>query len=265
MVDSQATFALLQPPSFDVLPDTDVQLGSVHPRTKTRPRRPDTKRILNRSSRVPVPQALLRSRIDPLLMLDSEKLRSGGAGIKLNLPVLQDIGGGISEERATETIIYIHAHNVETQWFLPDDAYFLQTLQGVEVHRELGGFRTPSVFMVTGVKIAESATIVSGYRKSSQEELGPEIDLTSFGLPVEVSATINARRSDHRIVPIRKSSKFVLAFEVRRIKSKAGGVEEQNFDNFALLDDEEVADKMTSQSLHEAWSLDEVRTELEDE
>jgi hypothetical protein len=265
MTDLQATFALLQPPSFDVLPDTDVRLGSIHPRTKTKPRRPDTRRILNRSSRVPVPKELYRPRIDPILILDSEKLKGGGGSIGLNLPILQGVGGGVAEERVEETIMFIRAENVETQWFQPDDAYFTEAIKGVEVRRELWDIRTPSVFMVTGVKIAETATIVSGRQKSRKDELGPELDLTALGVPVEVNAKINAQRQDYHITAVRKSSKFVLAFETRRMKKKQAGYTERNFDNFALLDDEPHSASMDLANLLEQLSLNEVRTEVDDE
>lgn len=152
MARSQATFALLQPPSFDVLPDTDVQLGTIHPRAKTKPRGPDTKRLLNRMSRVPVPAALSRTREDPSVILEGGQLRSGGAGIDIHLPFLEGIGGKIGGEASTETVLYINAEDVETQWFQPDDAYFAQALKGVAIRKELSHFRRPSVFMVTGVK-----------------------------------------------------------------------------------------------------------------
>ena len=220
-----------------MLPDTDVQLGTIHPRTKTKPRGPDTKRLLNRTSRVPVPAALYRTRQDPSVILEGGQLRSGGAGIDIHLPFLEGIGGKIGGEASTETVLYINAKDVETQWFQPDDAYFAQALKGVAIRKELLHFRRPSVFMVTGVKIAESATIVTGCRRDTGTELGPEIDLTPFGIPIEVGASINARRGDYHIVPVQKT-KFLLAFETRRIRIKDEGYTEDDFNKFAFLDDE---------------------------
>ena len=109
-----------------------------------------------------MPAALYRTREDPSFILKGGQLRSGGAGIDIHLPFLEGIGGKIGGEASTETVLYINAKDVETQWFQPDDAYFAQALKGVAVRKELLHFRRPSVFMVTGVKIAESATIVTG-------------------------------------------------------------------------------------------------------
>jgi hypothetical protein len=241
MAYNEATYALLRPPSFDVLPDTDVRLGYIHPVTKTSPRRPDTQRILNRSSRVEVPQDILRSRIDPSVVIDHDKLRSGGAGIKLRLPFLQGIGGEVSGQGSNASFVYISAKNLETQWFIPDDAYFEQALKGAAVVKALKGFESPSVFLVTGVKIADSASIVIGYKKEHGGELGPEIDLTPLGIPINVGASINAKRKDHRIVVVEKQAKFVLAFETRRIRKKKHGYSEESCHDSAFLDDQSVA------------------------
>jgi hypothetical protein len=247
MMANQATYALLRPPSFDVLPDTDVRLGSIHPRTKSKPRRPDTQRILNKQSRIDVPRGDLRTRIDPSVVLDHNKLRSGGAGINLHLPFLQGVGGDISGQGSNESFVYITAKNLETQWFIPDDAYFEKALQGVAVREQLLNFRSPSIFLVTGVKIADSANIIIGYKKEHGGELGPEIDLTSLGIPIEVGASINAKRKDHRIVVIQKKTKFVLAFETRRIRKKKSGFTENSFNDGGVLDDQNTgrSTKMT--------------------
>jgi hypothetical protein len=264
MALNEATFALLQPPIFDVLPDTDVRLGTVHPRTKSRPRRPDTKRQLNRASRVPVPQSLYRTRIDPSIIIESKKLRSYGTSITAHLPFLQGIGGDISGEDSNETTFCISATNVETQWFSPDEAYFAQALKSVAVRKELWNIRTPSVFMVTGVKIAERATIVTGRKRTIGSELGPEIDLTPFGIPIELGATINAKRGDHLIILTQKAQ-FVLAFETRRIKVRKDMYVEGDFNKFALLDDETGKSGLTSKRLEEILSFDGTLTEDDDE
>ncbi|TLD11658.1 hypothetical protein E2P81_ATG10363 [Venturia nashicola] len=264
MALNEATFALLQPPSFDVLPDTDIQLGTILPRTKSNPRRPDTKRPLNRSSRVDVPDELYRRRTDPSVVLDEERLRSGGGGIKLNLPILPVIGGGLGGEGSKESILHIVAKDVETQWFLPDSSYFAKAVQGIAVRKELLHFSAPSVFMVTGVKIAETALIVTGTKRSASSEIGPEVDLTAFGIPVEVAASINAKREKYRIIPIQKS-RFVLAFETRRVKIKGEQVTEEDFNDFALLDDDDLDPEEQSEALHEKLDFDEVTTEVEEE
>jgi hypothetical protein len=257
----QATYALLQPPSFDVLPDTDVKLGSIHPRTKTSPYRPDTKRILNRSSRIDVPEELLRKSTDPNVVLDSDKLRSGGAGIKLHLPFLQGVGGNVSGQGSNASFVYIHAKDVETQWFLPDDAYFEKALQGVAVKQQIFNVMRPSFFLVTGVKIAESAVIVTGYAKDRGGEIGPEIDLTPLGIPVEIGASINARRKDHHIVVVEKKARFVLAFETRRIRKKRQGYDEESYDRDGVLDDQR---KRPSTSLLDELDYDEAAYEVDD-
>jgi hypothetical protein len=235
MTLNQATYALLQSPSFDVIPDTDVVLGSIHPRTKTKPRRPDTKLILNRSNRIAIPPAVFRSRTDPILCLDSESLRSGGAGIKAYLPYISSVGGEISGKASSESVVYIVAENVETQWFVPDRAYLEQAIEGVAVKQQLLDFRRPSVFLVTGVKIAERATIITGSTQKNGGEVGLQVDLTQFGVPIEVGASIKAKCKDCRTVVVQKS-RCVIAFETRRVRKKQNGYNEEAFNDFAFLD-----------------------------
>lgn len=264
MSNPPATFALLQPPSFDVIPDTDVQLGTIHPRTKTRPRRPDTKRVLNRSSRVLVPDHLYRTRTDPSVALDGEKVRSGGSDFKAHLPFIQGIGGDLGGQLSNEEILHIDAKNVETQWFLPDEEYFVKALKSIAVKKELMSFRAPSVFMVTGVKIAESATIITGHKKTREGEVGPEIDLTPFNIPVQLAAKLNAKMKDYKIVPIKKT-RFVMAFETRRIRLKKDGYDEEDFNDFALLDDEQKSEQVTAKNLRDMFVISEASTTTDDE
>jgi hypothetical protein len=201
-----------------------------------------------------VPDDLYRTRKDPHVILDGEKLQSGGAGIFFHLPIFEAVGGSLSGEGSNQKLIYISAHNVETRWFLPNDSYFAQALRGVAVKKELLSFRQPSVFMVTGVKIAERATIVSGQKKSSGGEVGPEVDLTALGIPLDIGVKIRALQKEYSIVPIQKSN-FVLAFETRRVRMKKNGYTEEDFNQFAMLDDEEGSSEELAESLHDKVDL----------
>lgn len=258
---SQATYALLQPPSFNVLRDTDVRLGSIHPRTQTKPRRPDTKRTLNRAGRVDVPANLLRRDLTPTVILQSGGTRGGGAGVSVQLPIVQVIGGGIRSQVSSESFIYIQASNVETQWFLPDDEYFKQALKSVFVKEALFSFRAPSVFLVTGIKIAEHAVIIHSLDKNSSGHLNPELDLASLGIPLDVAVNINANRGDSRITAIEKQN-CVLAFETRRIRMKNHDYCERDFNDFAMLDDAPGVDTI---NIIDALDFDEIATEVYDE
>jgi hypothetical protein len=95
-------------------------------------------------------------------------------------------------------------------------------------------------------------------------DLGPEIDLTPFGIPVAIGASANARRGEYRIVPVQKTN-FVLAFETRRIRVKDKGYTEDDFNEFALLDDETENLGAHREYLQEKLSFDEVFTEIYDE
>jgi hypothetical protein len=96
--------------------------------------------------------------------------------------------------------------------------------------------------MVTGIKVAARASVVMGTQRTKGAEVGPEIDLSQFGVPINVGADVVHKFKDLSMVGTVHDQPFVLAYETRRIKVKADGHKQKIFRNFAVLDDEVVED-----------------------
>ena len=78
------------------------------------------------------------------------------------------------------------------------------------------------------------------------------------------AAKINGKKKDHKVVLVQKTSKFVLAFETRRIRVKKDSYEEEDNNDFALLDDMVRKDELSADNLREYFNVDEVTTQVED-
>lgn len=99
-------------------------------------------------------------------------------------------------------------------------------------------YHDPAVYMVTGIKVAAKASIVIGTKKANGVDVGPEVDLSEFGIPLNVGASVVHKIQEYNMVGTIHDQPFVLAYETRRIRVKADGYKQKLFTDFAVLDDE---------------------------
>lgn len=190
IIPADLSYALCQPPSFDVPPDTDIFLGTILRETDTRPKRPDTREPLN-CGQTPPDDSLVRSAPDDKeVILHTQTLRTNSGGIWAHVDFLPGIGGRFGAEKSREQEVLIYAQNVKTRYFNPTPEFMAKALNIDPVKDQLDDFHRPVVYMVTGVKVAEKASIVTGMKKMAGAEVGPEIDLSQFGIPVSVGADV---------------------------------------------------------------------------
>lgn len=238
IIPADLSYALCQPPSFDVPPDTDIFLGTILRETDTRPKRPDTREPLN-CGQTPPDDSLVRSAPDDKeVILHTQTLRTNSGGIWAHVDFLPGIGGRFGAEKSREQEVLIYAQNVKTRYFNPTPEFMAKALNIDPVKDQLDDFHRPVVYMVTGVKVAEKASIVTGMKKMAGAEVGPEIDLSQFGIPVSVGADVVHKLSNCDTVHIVREQPFVLAYETRQIKIKRGIHTQKLFRNFAVLDGE---------------------------
>jgi hypothetical protein len=92
--------------------------------------------------------------------------------------------------------------------------------------------------MVTGIKVAREASIVTGTKNTTGAEVSPELDLSQFGIPINVGAGFVHKFRNCSMVGIRKRHPFVLAFETRRIQVRKDGHKQDLYTSFAVLDEQ---------------------------
>jgi hypothetical protein len=241
-IPCDVSYALCQPPSFDVAPH-DIPLGTILLETDTRPKRPDVREPLNEDQIPPIDDTLVKKAAPTKeLFLHSETLRSTTASIWAHVDFLPGVGGRVGGEGSKEKVLLIHAKDVVTKYFNPTREFFIDALKVDPVRHQLGDFRSPVVYMVTGVKVAARASIIIGTKKSAGSEVGPAIDLTQFGIPVNVGTDLVHKFKDYSMIGTEHDEPIVLAYETRRIKVKKEDYEQKIFRKFAVLGDEPTTD-----------------------
>jgi hypothetical protein len=241
-IPADVSYALCQPPGFGVKPETDIQLGTILLEDSS-PKRPDIREPLNRG-RIPlIDHTLLGSAPDDReLILHTQTLREASSGIWAHLDFLPGVGGRVSGQRSGGQEVLIYAQNVRTTYFRPDRAFVANALNVDPVKDQLRDFYRPVVYMVTGIKTAERANIVTGTKKANGAAFGPEIDLSQFGIPVNVGASVAYKFDSRDTTGIVRSEPFVLAYETWQIKVRKGDYKRKLFKSFALLDDKVTSD-----------------------
>jgi hypothetical protein len=98
----------------------------------------------------------------------------------------------------------------------------------------------PSLYMVVGLMIANSAEITVSQERSSGYSKNLSLDGTSVGVPLAVGPNAGYNRSSsmsHESVP---TEPFILAYEIIRLRMKRNGtVKEHDENQWALFNDEE--------------------------
>jgi hypothetical protein len=263
-IPSDVSYALCQPPSFDIAPDIDILLGTILLETDSKPKRPDTREPLNEGQIPEIHESCIRRPpITSQVILDAETLRSTSSSIWAHVDFLPGVGGRIGGGRSKEKVLLVYAQDVETYYFNPSPAYLAKALKIDPVNDQLGDFASPVVYMVTGIKVAARASIVMGTQRTKGAEVGPEIDLSQFGIPINVGANVVHKFKDLNMVGTVHDKPFILAYETRRIKVKVGDHKQEIFRNFAVLDDEAVEE--VDEKLLDTLDISLVRPQIEQE
>jgi hypothetical protein len=245
-IPSDVSYALCQPPSFDIAPGTNILLGTILLETDSKPKRPDTREPLNEGQIPEIHESCItRPPITPQVILRSETLRSTSSSIWAHVDFLPGVGGRLGGGKSKEKVLLVYAQDVETHYFNPSPAFLAKALKIDPVDDQLGDFISPVVYMVTGIKIAARASVITGTQRTAEAEVDPEIDLSQFGVPVNIGADVMHKYKDLNMVSTVHDQPFILAYETRRIKLKAGDHKRKIFRNFAVLDDEVAVDVNT--------------------
>lgn len=243
-IPTDASYALCGTPSFDTRPNTDILLGTILKQTRSRPKRPDTRASLNRGQIPYIGDPPRGASHADYLTLHTELLRSVHSSIWAHVDFLPGVGGKFGGEGSKGQEVLIYAEDVDTMYFNPTHAFMVEALRVESVKDQLDDLYHPVVYLVTGIKIAARAIIVVGTRSTSGAEIGPELDLSQFGIPINIGTQYAHKFKNCQTNITVRNEPFVLAYETRKIAVKKDGHKDKLFSNFAVLDDEIGEDLM---------------------
>ncbi|KAL8789343.1 MAG: hypothetical protein Q9195_006870 [Heterodermia aff. obscurata] len=147
------------------------------------------------------------------------------------------IGGEASLKHAGSSSTKLSAAYMDTCWFNPTKQYIKESIQdpGVKSYIEENRWRSP-VYMITGLMIVRGASA----SKSAMAEKGIHtqfgVDITA-GAPLTVGPKLDLERAEEHNILFDHASDFVLAYRLRKIEVKKGGiVKSEKYTKGALYD-----------------------------
>ncbi|ROW10269.1 hypothetical protein VMCG_01924 [Cytospora schulzeri] len=179
-------------------------------------------RPLNRKSRLDIPpEDILPPQVQQGFEATRKKLMGGTYGIGAKLLSILGAGldaNGLHGDHWQETV---RTECLRTISFIPTDEYIQQTLSLASVRSflESSTFK-PTLYMVTGLKIAEGASVQIDVGRSRGFALDLALNLPVT--PVEAGPKLEFAKSREESESFRSSS-FVLALQVEKIKVKRQG------------------------------------------
>ena len=114
--------------------------------------------------------------------------------------------------------------NIDTYWFVPDEAYIRNSVKDSGVKRFLDDnkYRKP-FYMITGLMVLRNATAMSKKVRDRGFHAQVGIDFASFAAPITVGPKLSFSRAKEHEVAFERASDFILAFRLTKIKAKRDG------------------------------------------
>lgn len=215
--------AVSQPKTFMLLPDKmhkpddDIHLGTILPLSK-HTKLPDPDAPFNRYTRIsPWPSDMRHPLIEKPWLYTGGRVLSGSAAINAEVPFVP-VGGSFVLGRSKEENITIQCDRVETTRFVPNVEYLKQSMADRDVQQYCRGRWFPSVYMVTGIKVAYNANAEAGTTQSLSGGFDVSVDATAQGVPVNVGLSPKLNFSAEGKLNSGVEDAFILAYQLRRIK-----------------------------------------------
>ncbi|KAK4963136.1 hypothetical protein LTR10_000764 [Elasticomyces elasticus] len=214
------TFMLL--PDYTHTPNRDITLGTLLMLSKDTGL-PDPDLPLNISSRPPINNNnIKRSSEEPWhFQHNSGSNRSGG--LDAEIPVFTPLGGGVALGRSKSSGFVVDCSKLETERFAPSNQYLSQALQDEDVQHYCRQYFFPSVYMVTGVKVAHGATIEGSNTKARNMSVNASVDTTALGVALKAGPSTGIETDEHLSMHTKISEPFILADQLKRLKLRRDG------------------------------------------
>ena len=153
------------------------------------------------------------------------------------------LGGDIDGGHDSRDQNQLFVEKMDTYYFYPTDAQINKSIKdpGVQRYLEKNHYHQP-VFMITGLMIARGASAVQSSLKSHVFRTKIGIDLTAIGAPITVGPKFSMSGGRDRDLAWEKSSDFILAYRLTRIKIIRSGVfKYKKYNKGALYNSETAA------------------------
>lgn len=249
------TFMLL--PDFGFAPGQDIHLGTLlllNSETKL----PDPDEPLNAGDRVVTPEAQVKRHTEQSWKFDNSTQSCWSAGVDAEVPVFLPAGGGLGYGVESKQTLTIECEQLHTERFVPSPTYLVEALATDFVQAYCQKRWRPSVYLVTGLKIAKNATISSASSRSHDGNIKAKLDGTSFGVPLNAGPSAQASDAAAKGTAKYIEGPFVLAYQLKRLRlsSKGAVKSSEGFNKFALFDDQT---QMEGSELLDSWNMEDVQ------
>jgi hypothetical protein len=191
MEAQRKTFMLL--PDFSYPPSRDILLGTVLPWSKET-KLPDPEYPLNEGTRVTPPENVIRTQVEQGWSSKHVKGTLVSPSIDAELPVFSPVSGTAAYNKTGSQTLNITC-DLKTESFAPSPQYLADTLNDPQVSAQCHKYWKPSVYLVTGLMVAENATIESITDGSHSGNIHGGVDTSGFGVPLNVGAGLEGSKS----------------------------------------------------------------------
>lgn len=253
------TFMLL--PDFGFHPGEDIQLGTLL-LLSTETKLPDPDQPINTDTRLSPPISQVKRHGEHAWTFDSSTDSCWSAGVEADIPVFLPVGGSLGYGMTNKQRLVVECEQLDTERFVPTPTYLAEALADDFVRAYCQKRWHPSVYLVTGLKIAKKATITTGVSRSHGGNIKAKLDASSFGVPVAAGPSFEASNAGTRDTARYIEGPFILAYQLKRLRlSRKGAVKaKESYNNFALFDDHiPIEDSETLDS----WDFEEVQAGTE--
>ena len=187
------------------------------------------------------------------------RYKRGKIGIWTKFLQALGIGIDLSVNYEIENTEAYSFDRVETRFFVPDQTYIEKSVMSPEVKKFLikSKFRA-NLYMITGIKIAIGASIVTTKLRNRGINLQFGVDGLMMGVPIGIGPDIVVSAGHAQGVSFDHSSDFVFAFRLREISyTKKMGVKHRDYSKGALFN----LDRAIDNDLEEPWMVDREKDE----
>ncbi|KAK5723185.1 hypothetical protein LTR17_013905 [Elasticomyces elasticus] len=260
----EAILAMAQPKTFMLLPDytqppnRDITLGTLLMLSRDTGL-PDPDLPLNKSSRPPINDNDIKRSTEEPWYFEHSSGNSKTGSIDAQVPVFAPVGGSFALGRSKSVDFVVTCNRLETERFAPSNQYLSKALQDEDVQHYCRQYFFPSVYMVTGIKIAHEAGIGGRSAVAGHTSVSAWVDTTSVGVPLQAGPATGVSSAAHAVSRTTILEPFILAYQLKRLKLRRDGSlrKAESFNKHALFDDSNETHISSDGDLGE-WSIEDV-------
>lgn len=149
----------------------------------------------------------------------TENQRDDSCGVYAQILQIMGVGGDVGGGRKGSNYDELFVERMDTYWFNPSEGNINRSIEDpcVRAYMAKNGYHQP-VFLITGIMIARGASVLQNSMKRCFFHTQIGADLTAVGAPVTIGPKGSFSRRVKREIAYEKSSDFVLAYRLTKIK-----------------------------------------------